>query len=85
MDDLRVLFVEDDPVDTELAVRELQKSGFDMKWQRVETYSDFMNRLTQDAPDIIISDDAMPQFSADRKSTRLNSSHERLSRMPSSA
>jgi len=64
MDNLRVLFVEDNPVDTELAVRELQKSGFDMKWQRVETYSDFMNRLTQDPPDIIISDDAMPQFSS---------------------
>lgn len=64
MDDLRVLFVEDDPVDTELAVRELQKSGFDMKWQRVDTQPDFMNRLTQDPPDIIISDDAMPQFSA---------------------
>lgn len=64
MDNLRVLFVEDNPVDTELAVRELQKSGFDMKWQRVETHSDFMNRLTQDPPDIIISDDAMPQFSS---------------------
>ena len=64
MDDLRVLFVEDDPVDTELAVRELQKSGFTMKWQRVDTQADFMNRLTQDPPDIIISDDAMPQFSA---------------------
>jgi signal transduction histidine kinase len=64
MDDLRVLFVEDDPVDTELAVRELQKSGFDMKWQRVDTQPDFVNRLTQDPPDIIISDDAMPQFSA---------------------
>jgi signal transduction histidine kinase len=64
MDDIRVLFVEDDPVDTELAVRELQKSGFDMKWQRVDTQPDFMNRLTQDPPDIIISDDAMPQFSA---------------------
>ena len=64
MDNLRVLFVEDNPVDTELAVRELQKNGFDMKWQRVETYSDFMNRLTQDPPDIIISDDAMPQFSS---------------------
>ncbi len=64
MDNLRVLFVEDNPLDTELAVRELQKSGFGMKWQRVETYSDFMNRLTQDPPDIIISDDAMPQFSA---------------------
>jgi signal transduction histidine kinase len=64
MGNLRVLFVEDNPVDTELAVRELQKSGFDMKWQRVETYSDFMNRLTEDPPDIIISDDAMPQFSS---------------------
>ena len=51
-------------MDVELAVRELQKNGFDLKWQRVETHSDFMNRMTQDPPDIIISDDAMPQFSA---------------------
>ena len=64
MNNLRILFIEDNPVDTELAVRELQKSGFDMKWQRVDTQPDFMNRLTQDPPDIIISDDAMPQFSA---------------------
>jgi DNA-binding NarL/FixJ family response regulator len=63
-DHLHVLFVEDDPVDTELAVRELQKSGFNMKWQRIDTQADFMNRLTQDPPDIIISDDAMPQFSS---------------------
>ena len=64
MDNLRILFVEDNPLDTELAVRELQKNGFDMKWERVETQSDFMNRLTHDPPDMIISDDAMPQFSA---------------------
>ena len=64
MDDVRILFVEDNPLDTELAIRELQKSGFDMKWQRVETHADFMTRLTQDPPDIIISDDAMPQFSS---------------------
>jgi signal transduction histidine kinase len=64
MDDLRVLFVEDDPADTELAVLELKKSGFDMKWQRVDTQAGFMNRLTQDPPDIIISDDSMPQFSS---------------------
>ena len=63
-DHLHVLFVEDNPVDTELAVRELQKSGFKMKWQRIDTQADFMNRLTQDPPDIIISDDAMPQFSS---------------------
>ena len=64
MDNLRILFVEDNPLDAELAVRELQKNGFDTKWQRIENYSDFMNRMTQDPPDIIISDDAMPQFSA---------------------
>jgi signal transduction histidine kinase len=64
MDDLRILFVEDNPVDTELAIRELQKSGFDMRWQRVETHADFITRLTQDPPDIIISDDAMPRFSS---------------------
>mgnify|MGYP001796301310 FL=1 len=63
-DHLHVLFVEDNPVDTELAVRELQQSGFNMKWQRVDTQADFMNRLTQDPPDVIISDDAMPQFSS---------------------
>ncbi len=64
MDNLRVLFIEDNPLDVELAVRELQKNGFDMKWQRIESYSDFMNCMTHDPPDIIISDDAMPQFSA---------------------
>ena len=64
MDNLRILFVEDNPLDVELAVRELQKNGFDLKWQRIEGYSDFMNCMTQDPPDIIISDDAMPQFSA---------------------
>ena len=64
MDNLRILFIEDNPLDTELAVRELQQNGFDMKWQRIESYSDFMNCMTHDPPDIIISDDAMPQFSA---------------------
>jgi len=64
IDHLHVLFVEDNPVDTELAIRKLQENGFDMKWQRVDTQEDFMNRLTQDPPDIIISDDAMPRFSA---------------------
>ena len=64
MDNLHILFVEDNPLDVELAVRELQKNGFDMKWQRIESYSDFMNCMTHDPPDIIISDDAMPQFSA---------------------
>jgi signal transduction histidine kinase len=64
MDNLRILFVEDNLLDAELTARELRESGFDIKWQRVDTQADFMNRLTQDPPDIIISDDAMPQFSS---------------------
>jgi hypothetical protein len=34
---LRILFVEDNPLDTELAVRELEKSGYELEWQRVDT------------------------------------------------
>jgi signal transduction histidine kinase len=61
---LRVLIVEDDPLDAELIVRELTKSGFDPQWSRVETPADFLSRLAQDPPDVIISDNAMPQFSS---------------------
>ncbi len=56
MADLRVLIVEDDPLDAELTVRELQKSGYDPEWQQVDTQAEFMNRLAQDPPDVIISD-----------------------------
>ena len=64
MTDLQVLIVEDDPLDAELTVRELKKSGYAPVWQRVETQTDFMNSLTQHPPDIILSDDALPRFSA---------------------
>ena len=66
MADLRILFVEDDPLDAELAVRELQRSGYNPEWHRVDTQPEFMNRLAQDPPDVIISDHAMPQFSSAR-------------------
>jgi signal transduction histidine kinase len=61
---LRILFVEDNPLDTELAVRELEKSGYELEWQRVDTEPEFTQRLTHDPPDLIISDHAMPQFSS---------------------
>jgi CheY-like chemotaxis protein len=59
---LNLLIVEDSPIDAELLVRELRRAGFEVQWQRVETKADFLARL-QDAPDVIISDCAMPQFS----------------------
>jgi signal transduction histidine kinase len=64
MADLRVLIVEDDPLDAELTVRELQKSGYDPEWHRVDTQAEFVNSLAQDPPDVIISDHLMPQFSS---------------------
>jgi signal transduction histidine kinase/ActR/RegA family two-component response regulator len=64
MANLRILFVEDDPLDAELALRELHKSGFNTEWQRVDTKEEFTNRLAQDPPDVIISDHVMPQFSS---------------------
>lgn len=62
MGQLRVLIAEDDPLDAELVVRALIKSGYDPEWQRVDRETDFMSRLAKDPPDVIISDHAMPQF-----------------------
>jgi signal transduction histidine kinase len=64
MGDIRILIIEDDPLDAELTVRELTKSGYDPEWQRIDTQTEFMNRLVQDPPDLIISDHVMPQFSS---------------------
>lgn len=61
---LRVLLAEDDPLDAELVVRELGKSGYSPEWQRVDSEPAFRNRLINDPPDVIISDHAMPQFSS---------------------
>ncbi|HEU4683906.1 MAG TPA: response regulator, partial [Nitrospira sp.] len=60
---LRVLHLEDDPLDAELVVRELRKSGYDVDWHRVDTAEEFTARLGT-VPDLIISDHAMPQFSS---------------------
>lgn len=62
MGQLRVLIAEDNPLDAELVVRALIKSGYDPEWQRVDRQADFMSRLAKDPPDVIISDHAMPQF-----------------------
>jgi len=61
MTPLRILFVEDNPLDTELAVRELEKNGYELEWQRVDTEAEFTSRLAHNPPDLVISDHAMPQ------------------------
>jgi hypothetical protein len=53
---LRILFVEDDPNDVALAVRELDRSGVDYEAVRVDSADDFVDGLRSWRPDLVISD-----------------------------
>jgi DNA-binding NtrC family response regulator len=70
---LRVLFVEDNPDDLALLVRELRRAGFDPDWKCVETELDFIEELNK-LPDIILSDYSLPQFSGLRAAELLRES-----------
>src|SRR5580692_4044017 len=58
---VRVLIVEDDPVDAELMVRELKRGGFAPEWVRVQTESEYLAQLEM-APEVILSDSNLPLF-----------------------
>ena len=62
---LRVLIVEDQPIDAELMVRELRRAGHEPAWQRVETESDYLRELNAE-PDVILADYKLPGFDAPR-------------------
>ncbi len=61
---LRALLVEDQEIDAALTVRALEKSGYDLTWQRVDTEEDLRSALNNHIWDIIISDYRMPQLDA---------------------
>ncbi len=60
---LRVLILEDNPVDSELMLHTLRRAGFDPIADRVETEQDFRDRL-ESAPEVILADFTLPEFSA---------------------
>jgi signal transduction histidine kinase/FixJ family two-component response regulator/putative methionine-R-sulfoxide reductase with GAF domain len=62
---LRVLIAEDRPTDAELMVYELSRSGFELKWKRVETEAEYLTELAT-VPDVILADHTLPQFNAPR-------------------
>ncbi len=63
MTTLHLLILEDNPDDAELAVKELERKGFDVKWTRVDTEKAFREALAE-KPDLILSDYHVPSFDA---------------------
>ncbi|HWQ12821.1 MAG TPA: ATP-binding protein [Roseiflexaceae bacterium] len=60
---LRVLIVEDSPADALLLTRHLQRSGYALTWERVETAAAMHEALARKEWDFVIADYQMPQFS----------------------
>ncbi len=61
---LRVLVVDDVEDDALLVLRELERSGSKLVWERVEDASSLRDALARGPWDLVISDWAMPRFSA---------------------
>jgi len=60
---LQVLVLEDRPVDAELILHELKRSGYNYVSKRVDTQADYL-RAIEEIPDIILADYSLPQFTA---------------------
>ncbi|OEU46386.1 MAG: hypothetical protein BA861_11530, partial [Desulfobacterales bacterium S3730MH5] len=58
---LSLLILEDDPDDAELAVKQLEREGINLKWNRVDTEEGFRKALTE-KPDLILADYRLPSF-----------------------
>ena len=59
---INTLFVEDDELDVELAVRALERDRLQVSATRVATEGDLRRALAASRPDVILSDFSMPQF-----------------------
>jgi two-component system, cell cycle sensor histidine kinase and response regulator CckA len=59
---IRILLVEDEPIDAELTQREIRKGLESCTFHRVETREDFLLALKEFQPDLIITDYRMPRF-----------------------
>jgi PAS domain S-box-containing protein len=58
---LNLLILEDNPDDAELAVKELEREGFILEWNRVDTEKGFREALAG-KPDLILADYSLPSF-----------------------
>ena len=61
-DRIRILHVEDNPVDAELVSRELRQASIHFQALRVETFADYRRELEMFRPQVILCDYSMPKF-----------------------
>ena len=59
---LRILVLEDNPADAELAQFELEEAGFRFTSKVVEAENDFIRELQEFSPDLILSDYDLPKY-----------------------
>jgi signal transduction histidine kinase len=59
---LRVLQVEDNPLDVELVQRELRRAGFDFTAAVVQTRDEFIREVQTHCPQIVLADYNLPQW-----------------------
>jgi signal transduction histidine kinase len=60
---LRLLLVEDSEWDAILLLKQIERAGYTVKFQRVQTALEMQQALAQDFWDLVISDYVMPRFS----------------------
>jgi signal transduction histidine kinase len=63
---VKILIVEDDPMDIDLLKYELRKNGLEYEHAVVQSKTDYEAALTNFKPDIILSDYNLPAFDAQR-------------------
>src|SRR5437879_3514928 len=59
---IRILMLEDEAADAELASQVLREGGVDFSLTQVQTKETFLNELRDEPPDLILSDNALPTF-----------------------
>jgi PAS domain S-box-containing protein len=62
---MKLLIVDENPAAAEALVAELRRAGFEPDWQRVDTETDYLDRL-QRGLDLVLSGHGTPEFSGHR-------------------
>jgi len=62
--DVRILLLEDSPLDAELVEHELRRAGIAFDSRRVDTVDGFTSALERFRPHLVLSDNALPSFDA---------------------